>query len=104
MLTQALWFSLPFSVHYWHWQTGLEPLDAQQQIADYAMMIFVGHGLQYLWITTYYARASGHWNGYANYWAKAARVGRRDLDAARGADRPELVRERARPRGRPVRA
>ena len=75
MLTQALWFSLPFSVHYWHWQTGLEPLDAQQQIADYTMMIFVGHGLQYLWITTYYARAGGHWHGYATYWAKAAAAG-----------------------------
>jgi len=75
VLTQALWFSLPFSVHYWHWQTGLEPLDAQEKIANYAMMIFIGHGLQYLWITTYYARASGHWNGYANYWAKAAAAG-----------------------------
>ena len=75
VLTQALWFSLPFSVHYWHWQTGLEPLDAQEKIANYAMMIFIGHGIQYLWITTYYARASGHWNGYSNYWAKAAASG-----------------------------
>jgi len=75
VLTQALWFSLPFSVHYWHWQTGLEPLDAQQKISNYLMMIFIGHGLQYLWITTYYARASGHWHGYANYWAKAAASG-----------------------------
>ncbi len=75
VLTQMLWFSLPFSVHYWQWQTGLEPLDAQEKIANYAMMIFIGHGLQYLWITTYYARASGHWNGYANYWAKAAASG-----------------------------
>jgi tetratricopeptide (TPR) repeat protein len=74
-LTQALWFSLPFSVHYWHLQTGLEPLDAQEKIANYAMMIFIGHGLQYLWITTYYARASGHWHGYGNYWAKAAASG-----------------------------
>jgi tetratricopeptide (TPR) repeat protein len=75
VLTQALWFSLPFSVHYWHWQTGLEPLDAQQKIANYLMLIFIGHGVQYLWITTYYARASGHWHGYANYWAKAAASG-----------------------------
>jgi tetratricopeptide (TPR) repeat protein len=75
VLTQALWFSLPFSVHYWNWQTGLEPLDAQEKIANYTMMIFIGHGIQYLWITTYYARASGHWHGYANYWAKAAASG-----------------------------
>jgi tetratricopeptide (TPR) repeat protein len=75
MLTQALWFSLPFSVHYWHWQTGLEPLDAQEKIANYAMMIFIGHGLQYLWITTYYARAGGQWQGYRRYWAKAAAAG-----------------------------
>jgi tetratricopeptide (TPR) repeat protein len=75
VLTQALWFSLPFSVHYWNWQTGLEPLDAQEKIANYTMMIFVGHGIQYLWITTYYARANRHWNGYANYWAKAAGAG-----------------------------
>jgi tetratricopeptide (TPR) repeat protein len=75
MLTQALWFSLPFSVNYWHWHTGLEPLDAQQKLANYLMLIFIGHGIQYLWITTYYARASGHWHGYANYWAKAAASG-----------------------------
>jgi tetratricopeptide (TPR) repeat protein len=76
VVTQALWFSLPFSVHYWwRWQTGLEPLDAQERIGDYQMMIFAAHGLQYLWITTYYARASGPWDGYATYWAKAAASG-----------------------------
>jgi cytochrome c-type biogenesis protein CcmH/NrfG len=76
VLTQALWFSLPFSVHYWwRWQTGLEPLDAQERIGDYQLMIFAAHGLQYLWITTYFARASGPWSGYATYWAKAAASG-----------------------------
>ena len=75
VLTQALWFAAPFSVRYWGWHTGLAPLDAQAAIANYTMMIFLGHGIQYLWITTYYARAGGQWHGYANYWAKAVAAG-----------------------------
>lgn len=72
VVTQALWFSVPLSVHYFGWHTGVEPLDAQQAIRDYTLLIFVGHGLQYLWVTTYYARAAERWRGYARYWAKVA--------------------------------
>ena len=67
------------------------------------MMIFVGHGLQYLWITTYYARASAPLARLCQLLGEGGRLGHRDLDAARGADRPERVRERARPRRGPVR-
>jgi len=75
MLTQALWFAAPFAVQYWGWQTGLEPLDAQRQLRSYMLMIFVGHAVQYLWVTTYYARAGGAWTGYGRYWLKALAAG-----------------------------
>ena len=75
MLTQALWFAAPFSVQYWGWTTGLEPLDAQRQLKSYLLMIFLGHAVQYMWVTTYYARAGGSWNGYGRYWLKAVAAG-----------------------------
>jgi len=67
MLTQALWFSAPWTVRYFGWHTGLEPLDQGEAIRDYAIWIFVGHGVQYLWITTYYARAAQRWRGSIDY-------------------------------------
>jgi tetratricopeptide (TPR) repeat protein len=69
MATQALWFSLPFSVTFWKFQTGIGPLDASVS-SRYVLWIAVGHALQYLWVTTYYARASPRWSGYGSYFAK----------------------------------
>jgi tetratricopeptide (TPR) repeat protein len=75
MLTQSLWFAAPFWVKYWGWRTGLAPLDLQTSIANFAAMVIIAHGIQYLWITTYYARAGAQWHGYSNYWAKVAAAG-----------------------------
>lgn len=74
-LTQALWFVLPFGVRYTGWQTGVSPLDHQDTIRDYILLIFVGHGIQYLWVTSYYARASERWSGFGNYYAKVLASG-----------------------------
>ena len=67
--TQALWFSIPFSVTFWQVRTGIDPLDASVS-SRYVLWIAVGHAVQYLWVTTYYARASAHWSGYGRYFAK----------------------------------
>jgi tetratricopeptide (TPR) repeat protein len=72
--TQALWFSLPFSVTFWKFHTGIAPLDVSVS-SRYVLWIAVGHASQYLWITTYYARASEGWNGYGRYLAKAFAAG-----------------------------
>jgi hypothetical protein len=74
-LTQALWFVLPFGTHYFGWHTGLHPLDQQNGFRDYVLLIFMGHGLQYLWITAYYARHSEGWAGSSHYCAKVLASG-----------------------------
>jgi tetratricopeptide (TPR) repeat protein len=74
-LTQALWFVLPFGTHYFGWHTGMHPLDQQDGFRDYTLMIFMGHGLQYLWVTSYYARHSDGWSGLGNYYAKVLASG-----------------------------
>lgn len=72
---QTLWFSGPITVRFYEWTTGLAPLDAQMQIRDYAVFVFVGHGIQYLWVTAYYARKSRTWTGYGRYLLKVAVTG-----------------------------
>jgi len=74
MATQALWFSIPFSVTFWHIQTGLDPLDSSVS-SRYVVWIAVGHATQYLWVTSYYARASPGWNGFGRYFAKTLAAG-----------------------------
>lgn len=75
VLTQALWFSAPFSVRYFGWHTGLAPLDQHAAIRDFTLWTFVAHGVQYLWVTTYYARSAQPWSGYSRYLAKALVAG-----------------------------
>jgi tetratricopeptide (TPR) repeat protein len=67
--TQALWFSLPFSVLFWKLETGLAPLDLQTHY--YVIWIAIGHATQYVWVTTFYARSSKNWTGYSRYLGKA---------------------------------
>ena len=74
-LTQALWFSVPFALRYWDLRSGLEPLDAQHLVRDYVFFIALGHAAQYLWVTTYYARASSGWGGYGRYLGKTLAFG-----------------------------
>jgi len=73
--TQALWFAAPGAVRYFGWHTGVEPLDQNTAILDYTLWIFVAHGVQYLWITTYYAHATQRWNGTLHYLGKALLTG-----------------------------
>jgi tetratricopeptide (TPR) repeat protein len=74
-LTQALWFTLPFAVRLGGVHTGIEPFDAGVAIQDYILFVALGHAVQYLWVTTYYARGTRGWHGTARYLGKAAASG-----------------------------
>ena len=53
--TQALWFAVPALVRHYQLLTGVEPLGLEQ--AAYAFLwVAIGHSIQYLWISAYYAR------------------------------------------------
>jgi hypothetical protein len=75
-LTQALWFSIPFGMVAWGRPSGVEPFDVHLSgIDDYRIWTWVGHGVQYLWVTSYYARAEQGWSGYGRYLTKTAVAG-----------------------------
>jgi hypothetical protein len=73
--TQALWFVAPtLARHYAVWQ-GVEPLGAEH--AAYAFLwVAIGHSIQYLWISSYYARQQQRaGSGMAAYYAKCVLAG-----------------------------
>ena len=72
--TQALWFSIPFTVRHWGVSTGVEPIDWDFRI-HYFVWIALGHAIQYLWVTSYYARASANWTRGTSYYAKVSIAG-----------------------------
>jgi tetratricopeptide (TPR) repeat protein len=73
LASQALWFSIPVAVRSWSVRTGLDVLDANPQY--YFLWIGVAHAVQYLWVTSYYAKASPAWPGQPRYYAKALLAG-----------------------------
>jgi tetratricopeptide (TPR) repeat protein len=72
--TQALWFSVPWACRYFGISLGVDPLEPAHR-TYYFLWIAVGHSVQYLWVSTYYARSSERWNGYANYLGKTLLAG-----------------------------
>jgi hypothetical protein len=74
MLTQALWFSIPIFTRHFQLHTGLEPIDSEFR-GHYILWIVLGHAVQYLWVTAYFARSSQGWRGYSNYFAKTLIAG-----------------------------
>jgi hypothetical protein len=53
VVTQGLWFSLPAAALWWSGRTL-----GSQYVLFYFVWIAIGHSVQYLWITTYYAAGS----------------------------------------------
>ncbi|MGH0030433.1 MAG: tetratricopeptide repeat protein [Myxococcota bacterium] len=68
--TQALWFSVP-SIALWLTGRTLSALD----VAFLFVWVAIGHSVQYLWITTYYAAASEGTPGRARYLGKTLFAG-----------------------------
>jgi hypothetical protein len=74
VVTQALWFLLPLSFEHFGWARGVEPLSLDYR-GHYALWVVLGHAVQYLWVTAYYARASADWRGYLPYFGKVLATG-----------------------------
>jgi hypothetical protein len=69
---QSLWFTLPFALRHWGADVSAEPLRWSER-TYYFFWIAIGHSIQYIWITSYYARRSEHWpahGGGLRYFAK----------------------------------
>lgn len=74
VLTQALWFGLPGVALHWQLFSGIAPLDPHS-IGSFLVWIAVGHAVQYLWVTSYYARAGEDWSGAVPYFGKTLAAG-----------------------------
>jgi tetratricopeptide (TPR) repeat protein len=73
-LTQALWFSVPEAARYWNLAGGFEVLNPDFR-ANYFLWIALGHSVQYLWVTSYYAKAAGSRHGQGWYYGKILLAG-----------------------------
>jgi hypothetical protein len=74
VVTQALWFLIPLGFEHVGWLKSIEPLNLDQR-EHYALWVVLGHAVQYLWVTTYYARASADWRGYSSYFGRVLAAG-----------------------------
>jgi tetratricopeptide (TPR) repeat protein len=75
--SQSLWFALPVLVREWSVPglAGLEPFRVDQAAYTF-LWIAAAHSVQYLWVTSYYAAASGpEQDGKAAYLAKTLVAG-----------------------------
>lgn len=75
VLAQAIWFSVPFAVLFWQAATGFEAIDKQSAARDYVLYVAIAHAVQYLWVTSYFARATPSWGNGVGYGAKVAAAG-----------------------------
>jgi tetratricopeptide repeat protein len=72
--TQALWFVVPALVRRWGLLAGVEPLSVHE-IPYTFLWVAVGHAVQYLWITAYYARREDPAMSYTSFFGKTAAAG-----------------------------
>ncbi len=73
-LTQALWFALPAAALHWGLFENVGPL-APHSLGAFLMWIAIGHAVQYLWVTAYFARASSDWRGLLPWFGKTLAAG-----------------------------
>jgi tetratricopeptide (TPR) repeat protein len=74
VVTQIMWFSLPFSLRFWGIETGIDPLDGGLT-SDFVVWTAVGHAVQYLWVTSYFAKAQTSFTSFPRYFAKVLCAG-----------------------------
>ena len=73
-MVQALWWSVPYLGKYFGLESewvAIQWTDRQ----DFFPWIASAHAAQYLWITSFYARASSDWHGQARYYLGALAAG-----------------------------
>lgn len=74
VVTQALWFSLPALVARTGIGAGVDPLDPDLRVYSF-IWVALGHAVQYLWVTSAYARSAPEWRGTGHYLAKVGVAG-----------------------------
>jgi hypothetical protein len=74
LLTQTLWFSLPFLLRQWGLAFGIEMLDWNTR-QSFFVVIAGAHAAQYLWVTSFYAKARGSWRGQIRQLLKVSAAG-----------------------------
>jgi tetratricopeptide (TPR) repeat protein len=74
MTTQALWFSIPVAMRRFGLLSSLEPF-APQYAGWYFFWAALGHSIQYVWVTSYFARNAPGFRGMPPYLAKALLAG-----------------------------
>jgi len=74
MFSQSLWFSIPLAARHWSFGQQLEPL-SRSFSEYYFLWIAIAHSIQYLWVTSYYARSQGDRSGLASYSLQALVAG-----------------------------
>lgn len=72
VFTQALWFSIPTAFRSAGVRTGLAPVDLYAGVPDWMAL---AHAAQYLWVTSYFARATVAWRPQLLYYAKVLVAG-----------------------------
>jgi tetratricopeptide (TPR) repeat protein len=73
-ITQALWFSIPVAMRRFGLLSSLEPF-APQYAGWYFFWAALGHSIQYVWVTSYFARNTTRFPGLPAYLAKALFAG-----------------------------
>ena len=74
MASQSLWFSIPLAARHWDVAQQFEPL-SRNWTDYYFIWIAVAHSVQYLWVTSYYARGEGDRASIAGYSVRAMLAG-----------------------------
>jgi len=72
--SQALWFSVPLATRQFGWLQSFEPFGPTYS-EYYFFWIAIAHSVQYLWVTSYYARAGSDWSGASPYFLKVMLAG-----------------------------
>ena len=68
VLSQSLWFSVPVLTRYFGVLGGMDAWAAAPEY--YFLWVGCGHAVQYLWVTSYYAKKSEGWKGQGPYLAR----------------------------------
>jgi tetratricopeptide (TPR) repeat protein len=74
MVTQALWFAIPVSMRRYGLLSEFEPF-AAQYAGWYFFWAALAHSIQYVWVTSYFARGRGDFPGVPLYLGKALLAG-----------------------------
>jgi len=72
--SQSLWFVVPSATRLWGLTGGVLPFSAKHNLYAF-MWVAIGHSVQYLWVTSYYARREGRLGRPGGYFAKCVLAG-----------------------------